>query len=53
MRNPLPKPQPKCYFAWGVGISRFFSTYEEAWWFAQKVESNTGRIVSIEPVYAL
>ena len=53
MRNPLPEVQPKRYFAWGVGISQFFPTYEEAWRFAQKVKANTGRIVSIEPVYAV
>ena len=41
------------YFAWGVGISQFFPTYEEAWRFAQKVEKATGRIVTIETVFAL
>ena len=41
------------YLAWGTGISQFFPTYEEAWRFSQQVFEHTGRIITIEPVYAV
>ena len=43
----------KRYFVWGFKISRFFDTYEEAYAFAQKMHKACGRIITVEPVYAI
>ena len=46
-------PRIKRYFAWGFKTSRFFDTYEEAYAFAQGMFEARGRIITVEPVYAI
>ncbi len=53
MNTSSTKPSIKRWFAWGVGVSLFFPTYEQAWAYSEKARRQTGRIITVEPVYSL